>query len=114
MSAAPVAPVGANSVALSNLKKVKGVGGNDELEVDFEFTAGAMPSALDIIVVKTTNGTGAATIEVRVTGRNKGTIRIKSFGFGKFTGKVEVWAERKAAAAPGAASTSMSNTVTLN
>ena len=54
-------------------------------------------------------------MDVRATGRNKGTIRIKSFGFGKFAGKIEVWAERKAAPGiAGGANAAVSNTVSAN
>ncbi len=103
--------VGADAmVTLSNLRRVKGFA-TDELEVDYEFTAGAISPARDVIVVKTPRGIGE--VRLGATAKAKGTVRIKAAGLDKLKGQLEVWMERKNSGPPGARGTVISNSLTL-
>jgi hypothetical protein len=107
----PAPAAGGASVTLSNLRRVRGLGARDELEVTFEYTSGSPMALSDRLVVETADGTGT----VDLNGFQKqGTVTIRAFGFGDFRGRVRVWVERGAIGPPGTQGTKISNEVTLN
>jgi hypothetical protein len=100
-------------VTLSNLRRVRGFGAREDLELTYEYTSGNFSPLSDVLIVETTDGTSS----VRLTGFpvQKRTVVISSIGLGGFRGPIKVWMERSTAPGPpGARGTRISNELTLN
>lgn len=107
----PAAPA---TVVLSNLRKVQGFAGKEELEVTYEYTQGEFNFAQDVLIVESASGTSTVRITPFGPPQKKNTVQISSFGFNMVKGPVKVWMERGGGVGPfGGRGTKISNEVTL-
>jgi len=98
------------TVTLSNLRREKGLGGRDEVLVDYEFASGFPLISKDSLVVKGPTGE----LRVAVGGAQRtGTIRFRLTG-PPLGSPIEVFLERKAGTGSRTSGSKVSNSLTLD